>query len=199
MQKTVSLLTAEAEYYSASEMAIKVLYVHLNGPLRCFISTSMGLVQAPDTPVYADNAACIEWGNHVIGGRERAKHIDIRKHFAHETIQNRQMRLIQVETSSQLADIFTKPLQLQQFLACRDGLLTGQRGLIDRKGYTVLGYSDCDSCRAFVNALLDSSWLLTSTSIRHTGNEGTAECATEVGKPFIHNSNPQRIIRLCRC
>ena len=42
--------------------------------------------------------------------------------------------------------------------------------------------------------LSDSSWLLTSTSIRHTGNEGTAECATEVGKPFIHNSNPQRII-----
>ena len=27
MQKTVSLLTAEAEYYSASEMAIKVLYI----------------------------------------------------------------------------------------------------------------------------------------------------------------------------
>ena len=45
--------------------------------------------QAPDTPVYEDNAACI-------------KHIDIRKHFAHETIQNRQMRLIKAETSSSL-------------------------------------------------------------------------------------------------
>ena len=33
-------------------------------------------------------------------------------------------------------------------------------------------------------ALSDSSWLLTSTSIRHTGNEGTVECATEVGKPL---------------
>ena len=80
--------------------------------------------QAPDTPVYEDNAACIEWGNNVIGGRERAKHIDICKHFAHKTIQNRQMRLIKVETSSQLADIFTKQPQLQQFIACRDGLLT---------------------------------------------------------------------------
>ena len=89
----------------------------------------MGFEQAPVTPVYEDNAACIEWGDNVFGGRERAKHIDIRKHFAHETIQNRrQMRLIKVETSSQLADIFTKPLQLQQFIACRDGLLTGQRG-----------------------------------------------------------------------
>ena len=57
----------------------------------------------------------------MIGGREQAKHIDIRKHFVHETIQNRKMRLIKVDTSSQLADIFTKPLQLQQFLACREG------------------------------------------------------------------------------
>ncbi len=29
----------------------------------------------------------------MIGGRERAKHIDIRKHFAHEVIQNQVMRL----------------------------------------------------------------------------------------------------------
>ena len=123
IQKTVSLSTAEAEYYSASEMAIEVLYIRN-------LLANIGFVQAPDTPVYEDNSACIEWGNHVIGGLERAKHIDIHKHFAHETIQNRQMRLIKVETSSQLrlADIFTKPLQLQQFLACRDGLLTGQRG-----------------------------------------------------------------------
>ncbi len=32
--------------------------------------------------------ACMEWGNHIIGGRERAKHVDIRKHFAHEIIKN---------------------------------------------------------------------------------------------------------------
>ena len=102
MQKTVSLSTAEAEYYSASEMAIEMLYLSN-------LLANMGFEQAPDTPVYEDNAACIEWGNHVICGRERAEHIDIRKHFAHETTQNHQMRLIKVETSSQLADIFTKP------------------------------------------------------------------------------------------
>ena len=44
-------------------------------------------------PIYEDNATCIEWGNNVIGGRERAKHIDIRKHFAHEGIQIGEMRL----------------------------------------------------------------------------------------------------------
>ena len=65
MQKTVSLSTAEAKYYSASEMAIKVLY------LRNLLA-NLGFEQAPDTPVYEDNAACIEWGNHVISRRERA-------------------------------------------------------------------------------------------------------------------------------
>ena len=43
MQKTVSLSTAEAEYYSASEMAIEVLY------LRNLLA-NMGFEQAP-TPV----------------------------------------------------------------------------------------------------------------------------------------------------
>ena len=83
----------------------------------------MGFTQDPDTPVYEDNTACIEWGNHAIGGRERAKHINIRKHFAHETIQNREMRLIKVDTTEQLADLFTKALQYPQFLACVQGIL----------------------------------------------------------------------------
>ncbi len=53
----------------------------------------LGFAQKDPTQVFEDNTACIEWGNNVIGGRERAKHIDIRKHFAHEVIQNGNMRL----------------------------------------------------------------------------------------------------------
>ena len=101
MQKTIELSTAEAEYYSASEIAVEIIYL-------CNLIRNVGLPQEDDTPVYEDNTACIEWGNHVIGGRERAKHIDIRKHFAHEVIQNRHMRLIRVPTDEQSADIFTK-------------------------------------------------------------------------------------------
>ena len=83
----------------------------------------MGFAQKSPTPVYEDNTACIEWGDHVIGGRERAKHIDIRKHFAHEVVQNGQMLLIHVVTEAQLADILTKPLHLQQWQACVAGIL----------------------------------------------------------------------------
>lgn len=121
MQKTVSLSTAEAEYYAASEMAIEILY------LRNLLA-NMGFPEHPDTPVYEDNTACIEWGNHVIGGRERAKHIDIRKHFAHEVIQNREMRLIKIDTTGQLADIFTKALPYPLFSACIQGILQNRDG-----------------------------------------------------------------------
>ncbi len=87
----------------------------------------MGLPQEDDTSVYEDYTACIEWGNHIIGGRERAKHIDISKHFAlaHEVIQNRHMRLIRVPTDKQLADIFTKALPFPQFGRCLMGLMSG--------------------------------------------------------------------------
>ena len=53
----------------------------------------------------------------------RTMHIDIRKHFAHEVIQRQEMRLIKVDTSLQLADIFTKPLPYPQFLECLQGIL----------------------------------------------------------------------------
>ncbi len=83
VQKTMALPTvrAEAEYCAASMAGSEVLCL-------CKILERMGFAQALPTPVCEDNTACIEWSNNVIGGRERAKEIDIRKHFAHEVIQN---------------------------------------------------------------------------------------------------------------
>jgi hypothetical protein len=78
-QKTTALLTAEAEYYAASMEATEVLYLHN-------LLGSLGFAQPNPTLVHEDNTACIELGNHVIGGCERANHIDIRKHFTHEVI-----------------------------------------------------------------------------------------------------------------
>ena len=116
MQKATALSTAEVEYYSASTAATEVLY------LRNLLE-NMGFAQPAPTPVYEDNTACIEWGNHVIGLIERAKHIDIRKHFAHEVIQNGKMKLVRVPTASQLADILTKPLHFPQWQAVLAGIL----------------------------------------------------------------------------
>ncbi len=86
----------------------------------------MGFAPKSWTPVYEDNNACIEWSSNIIGGRERAKHIDIRKHIAHEAVQNGHLRLIRVNTSKQLADIFTKGLHPQQWATCVQSILGGK-------------------------------------------------------------------------
>ena len=129
MQKTTALSTAEAEYYSASTAAIEINY------LRQLLA-DLGFPQHKYTPIY-------EWGNNVIGGRERAKHIDIKKHFAHEAIQNGHMHLIRVPATEQLADILTKGLIHCQFQACMSGILEtnlkgpwSSRGEDCRKGHS---------------------------------------------------------------
>jgi hypothetical protein len=58
MQKMIALSTADAEYYSAYEIAVEIIY------LRNLIR-NMGLPHEDDTPVYEDNTAGIEWGNHM--------------------------------------------------------------------------------------------------------------------------------------
>jgi hypothetical protein len=70
--------------------------------------------QAP-TSVYKGNNlnTCSEWGNSIMGGRERARHIDICKHFAHEANQDGHMLLVCVLIAHQLANIVTKGLHAQ--------------------------------------------------------------------------------------
>ncbi len=89
----------------------------------------MGFLQDNDTPVYEDNTACIEWGNHIIGRRQRAKHIDISKHFAHEEIPNWHLLLIKVGTNDQMADILTQALLFPAFKRCVDSIMRGAMAL----------------------------------------------------------------------
>ena len=70
--------------------------------------------------MYEDNTACIKRINNVIGGRERAKHIDIRKHFAHEAAQLGHLGLYRVSTAEHVANVFTESLQAKQRAACSD-------------------------------------------------------------------------------
>ena len=65
MQKTMALSTAEAEHYSALAAGCEALYFRT-------LLDRLGFKQKKPTPIYEDNTACIEWGNNVIGGRERA-------------------------------------------------------------------------------------------------------------------------------
>ena len=93
----------------------------------------MGLEPKSPTPVYEDNTACIEchdeWTNNVIGGRERAKHIDTRKHFALQAAQLGHLRLYRVSTADELADVFTR-------VSSRNNMLRVLLGSSDARGRT---------------------------------------------------------------
>lgn len=45
----------------------------------------------------------------------RTKHIDIRYHFIHEAVENREISVIRVPTNDNPADIFTKALAYPKF------------------------------------------------------------------------------------
>ncbi len=89
-------------------MAIKMIYLSN-------LLTNIGLLHKDYKEVFKDKTT---WLSHVLGGRERAKHIDIRKHFAHEAVQNSHIWLYQISTEHQLADLLTKQLQLGPLERC---------------------------------------------------------------------------------
>ena len=83
LQTTVSLYalsSAEAEFIAASSMVQEFIF------LRKFLA-NLGFKQPGPTPIYADNETCIHWSEGSVGGSDRAKHIDLRKHFVHDARQ----------------------------------------------------------------------------------------------------------------
>jgi hypothetical protein len=74
-----ALFTADMKYSSASTASIEVVYLR-------HLLENRGFAHPCPAPVSDDKTARIEWGNNFIGGRERAKHIDIRTHFVHEVV-----------------------------------------------------------------------------------------------------------------
>jgi hypothetical protein len=115
----------EAEYYAVLEMSIEVNQVIY---LRNLLD-DIGFPQEWDT---RRSYACVLGQHRVHRMGEprhwrtalRAKHIDIRKPFAHEATQNCHM-LVRVDTTDQLADIFIKASDSPpaQFVACVPDIL----------------------------------------------------------------------------
>ncbi len=100
--------------------------------------------------MYADNSACTKWDNSFIWGRERAKHIDNRKDFAHKVIQKGTMCPVKVLTLAQLADILTKRLHPQHYHV--SGRQSKEREDLDPSG-----------------DLIKRGWVAKAIKLRHVG------------------------------
>ena len=87
------------------------------------LCTNLGLLPRAPTPVGKDNSECFEWTNYIIGGRKHAEHIDLRKHFAHQVVQDDKINLYKVASADQLVDLITKSPLEPLLLRCVYGLL----------------------------------------------------------------------------
>lgn len=105
-QKCIALSTMEAEYIALGEAIKETLFINK-------LCTEMGIILKTPT-LYCDNLATIEISRNP-KNHQRAKHIDIKYHFIRKTIEDGEINLNFINSQSNKADIFTKPLNSNLF------------------------------------------------------------------------------------
>ena len=115
-QNVVALSSAEAEFMAASSLVQEVIYIRR-------LLDRLGFPQNDPTPIGEDNRTCIAWGEGAVGGSDRAKHIDLRRHFVHDAVKAGILTLHAVSSSDNIADLLTKPLAEPVFLLLRKRMM----------------------------------------------------------------------------
>ncbi|KAJ9543969.1 hypothetical protein OSB04_023676 [Centaurea solstitialis] len=105
-QNSVSTSTAEAEYVAAGICCAQVLW--LRSQLQDYD------IQLSKIPIYCDNTSAIAIANNPVL-HSKTKHIEVRYHFIRDHVMNGDIELHFVPTEYQLADLFTKPLDVTRF------------------------------------------------------------------------------------
>jgi hypothetical protein len=115
MQPTVAMSSTEAEIVSAVSCVMTVLSLRK-------ILAYCGFEQTEPTIVKEDNLGCIATANDPIL-QGKIKHMQIKQSFLRDYQDMDEIKLQYIETSRQVADIFTKPLQRPIFELLRDQLV----------------------------------------------------------------------------
>ena len=114
-QHSVALSTMEAEYYAVCKATQEAIY------LRMLFEESGMRVDNP-LVIKEDNQACISFTKQP-GDHTKTKHIDVRSCFVRQWIERGELELQHIDTAEQLADIFTKALEVKQFQFLRNHLV----------------------------------------------------------------------------
>ncbi|CAM9742834.1 unnamed protein product, partial [Heterosigma akashiwo] len=107
LQGAVTTSTVEAEYLALRSSVKDIMWLrHLLADLGC--------PQQEPTPVVEDNSACIEWANGLVISRKN-RHFHVSYHLAKEQVSLGTIRMFFIKTHDQVADIFTKALNAENF------------------------------------------------------------------------------------
>lgn len=121
LQPTVALSTSEAEYMAACAATQEAIH------LRRLLG-DLGFPQEGPTVILEDNMGCICMSENPVMHR-RTKHIDIKFHFIREAIERGDVILTFTSTSTQVADLLTKPLPKARTQKLRDYIMGYMRDL----------------------------------------------------------------------
>jgi hypothetical protein len=117
-QSVVATSTVEAEYIASANATKEAIW------LRTLLS-EVDYPQTEATIIHSDNQGSIALSGNPVA-HSRAKHIDIRYHFIREHISKEEIKLNFVSTKRMLADVLTKALPRDTFIAFR-----GRLGVLD--------------------------------------------------------------------
>jgi hypothetical protein len=112
-QNCVSLSTAESEYVAAGSCVTQLVW------LKHMLS-DYGL-DSDTLLMFCDNLSAISISRNPVQ-HSRTKHIDIRHHFLRDMVEDKIINIEHIETTNQLADMFTKPLDSERFFSLRKSL-----------------------------------------------------------------------------
>ena len=118
LQTEIALSTTESEYIALSQSLRDVIpLINLLREMQSVLSFTT------DTPtvhctIFEDNKGCIDLVNSP-KMRPRTKHIGLKYHHFRSFVRDKTITIRYVETSLQIADIFTKALNDPQFVRLR--------------------------------------------------------------------------------
>jgi hypothetical protein len=121
-QLVVALSSCESEYMAASTASQELLWIQQL--IKELFLDNLNLTA--QSKLYIDNNAAIQLTRHN-SNHSRAKHIDIRYHFIKDCVQKKLFSVHYVNTTKQLADILTKPLDTNNFTRLRDIILNNEK------------------------------------------------------------------------
>ena len=112
LQSVVSLSTTEAEYIAAVEAGKEIIWMRN-------LLTEFGYTHTSPSHLLIDNNSAVSVAKNP-EHHGRMKHLDLRFHWLRDTVEAGHISPIHIPTTSQAADIFTKPLKRQKIDVCLD-------------------------------------------------------------------------------
>jgi hypothetical protein len=106
-KSSVSLSTAEAEYIPATKCYTQVIWMKQT-------LTDIQVEYDKPIPIYCDNTSAISISKNLVM-HSKTKHMPIKYHFLQEQVVYNNIKVENVSTKEQVANIFTKPLPREAF------------------------------------------------------------------------------------